>query len=273
MKKSIVSIIIPTRNEEHNLARLIKSIKTQKVPYEIIVVDQESSDDTIRIAIKNGAKVIPTIKTAFYSPPSQSRNIGAKYAKGKYLLHLDSDMILQEGLLDDCVKRLENSSVVAVIIPEKDIATNFWAKCKKFERQLYYNTIIESARFIRKDIFNKIRGYNERISSGEDFDIQSRLSGLGLVIRANKNIYHNLGSISLVWYLKKKYNYGKTIKNFFTNSPSSINMKTYITIYLSQSYKFLRSPFFSFGFIIMRFLELISLCLGRIGEKIEKGKL
>lgn len=59
MYKAKISIIVPTKNEERYLPGLLKSIKKQTVqPYEIIVADAGSTDRTVEIAKKYGAKVI-----------------------------------------------------------------------------------------------------------------------------------------------------------------------------------------------------------------------
>lgn len=92
MKTKIViplSIVIPTKNEEKNIENLLKDINKQTVkPFEIIVSDANSTDNTRDISKKYGAKVIEG------GIPSVGRNRGAKECKTKTILFLDADMLL-----------------------------------------------------------------------------------------------------------------------------------------------------------------------------------
>ena len=94
----ILSIIIPTYNEEEYLPVLLDSIKMQNFDdYEIIVADANSTDRTREIAEEYGCIVIDG------GLPAVGRNKGAKAAKGEYLLFLDSDLMLTEDYLRDTI--------------------------------------------------------------------------------------------------------------------------------------------------------------------------
>src|SRR3990172_9382448 len=173
-KNILVSIIIPTFNSERFLDKCLKAIKNQNYPfYEIIVVDQQSTDRTIDIAKKYKATIIPTKKPKFYSPPSKSRNMGAKVAKGEYLYHLDSDMEVSKNLFQEVVSIFKTRGEIGgIMVYEKDKTKGFFSKCKALERRCYKgNDDIDAARIVRKKIFEKVNGYDEEISSGEDFAI------------------------------------------------------------------------------------------------------
>ncbi|MBN2327236.1 MAG: glycosyltransferase [Candidatus Omnitrophica bacterium] len=97
-----ISLIIPARNEEHNLERLLASVARQSLkPFEIIVVDDESTDRTADVARKYGAIVLP-------APPLpdgwRGKNWacwqGAQIACGDAFLFLDADAILQPGAFE-----------------------------------------------------------------------------------------------------------------------------------------------------------------------------
>ena len=95
LRKAMLSIIIPTKNEEHYLPLLLNSIKRQKYsgPMELIVADAGSTDKTVAIAKKFGAKVVKG------GHPGVGRNAGAKVAKGELFLFLDADVVLPPGFL------------------------------------------------------------------------------------------------------------------------------------------------------------------------------
>lgn len=88
----MVSIIIPTKNEEAYLPTLLASISAQTmVPHEVIVCDAKSSDGTRHVAEAFGATVIDG------GLPGVGRNHGAKKATGDVLLFLDADVVLPDA--------------------------------------------------------------------------------------------------------------------------------------------------------------------------------
>lgn len=93
---SDLSIIIPARNEESNLPILLTSLAQQSInPLEILVIDDDSQDNTKEIATKFGAKVIqPTRNDNGWVGKSAACWSGAQAANGKLLLFLDSDIFL-----------------------------------------------------------------------------------------------------------------------------------------------------------------------------------
>src|SRR3989344_2303125 len=96
-----VSIVITTKNEEGFIGKCLESLKEQTYPQdklEIIVVDNFSTDKTIKIAKKYTDNV-------FQTGPERSaqRNYGHQQAKGKYLLYLDADMVVSPKVITQCV--------------------------------------------------------------------------------------------------------------------------------------------------------------------------
>ena len=88
MKREII-IVIPTFNEEKLLPFLLESIKKQKgVEIEIIVADNNSTDNTRKIAEAFSAKIVNG------GLPAKARNNGAKVANSEIILFLDADVIL-----------------------------------------------------------------------------------------------------------------------------------------------------------------------------------
>jgi len=92
----MLSIVIPTKDEEDQLPRLLQSIKEQDFDekYEIIVADAYSTDNTRKIAKKYGCRIISRGGHA-----SRGRNLGAKAAKGQVILFLDADTALPKSFI------------------------------------------------------------------------------------------------------------------------------------------------------------------------------
>lgn len=94
-----ISIIIPARNESLRLPFLLESL--QKCPHEVIVVDDESEDDTASIATSYGAKVIqPETRPQGVKGKPWALLCGVKHAQHDIVLLLDADTIIQPGGLD-----------------------------------------------------------------------------------------------------------------------------------------------------------------------------
>ncbi len=269
-KNPLVSIIIPTYNSEKYLNASLKSIKNQTYKkLEIIIVDQSSTDKTSIIAKKYKVKYIQLPAPKFYSPPSHSRNVGAKIAKGEILYHLDSDMELSKNLISNAVDLLGHNCG-ALIVHEKDLAIGFWAKCKALERRCYWgNDSIESARIVKKSIFTKIKGYDETISSGEDFDIQRRYKKITKVGFCKNVVYHNLAQLNFRKMVIKKFNYGKTAKTFLKKKEHTNDnfIKAEFLAYISHLPFLIKYPVHTLGFLILRVSEILALTFGYISGK------
>lgn len=105
------SFIIPVLNEEVYIKTTIESIKKQtEAAYEIIVVDNGSTDKTAEIARSLGCKVVKETKRGI----SHARNKGAKVARGDILCFVDADGVLSEDWVRHAKSVLLNKGVTAV---------------------------------------------------------------------------------------------------------------------------------------------------------------
>lgn len=266
MKNSFVSVIITTRNSGKTIRQLLISIKNQTYkPIEIIVIDNNSSDKTIAIA-KTYTKMV------FLKGPERSvqRNFGAKYAQGKYLLILDSDMKLSCNVVNECVEKLENNKKIkALIIPEKSFGKGFWAKTKAFERELNQGEdYFEAARFFSKKIFWESNGYDESLTGPEDWDLPQRITKKYKQARINNYIFHNEGCPTLWGLAKKKYYYGLSVHKYLEKQNIfPINTKTVYFLrpaFYRNWQKILLNPLLSIGMFFMLVIETLGGGLGYI---------
>ena len=100
------SIVIPVYNVEKYIGKCLESIKKQTFKdYEIIVVDDGSDDNSMKIVKKYDTKIINSSHVGV----SEARNIGAKHAKGEYLIFLDSDDYWDKDLLKELTKSMDNN--------------------------------------------------------------------------------------------------------------------------------------------------------------------
>jgi len=201
-----VSVIVTTKNEDRNIGACLESVIEQTMPpLEMIVVDNFSEDQTIKIAKQFGAKV-------YQLGPERSaqRNYGVEQAQGKYILYLDADMRLSTKVIENCVKRCkEDTKITGVYIPEIIIGTGFWIKVRRFERSFYDGTVIDAVRFVPKDSFQKVAGFDLRFTGPEDWDFDKKIRQLGKTIVADAHLLHDEGNFNLQHYLNKKRYYSK----------------------------------------------------------------
>lgn len=202
----LVSIIVPTKNSERTIEKCLKSIKDQSYKnIELIVVDNNSEDKTFEIAKKYADKVIN-----INCERSAARNYGAKISSGKYLLFIDSDMVLTKNVVKECVEKCELNGYEALYIPEEIMGEGFWIKVRNFERSFYTGTVIDAVRFVRKDIFEKSGGFDENLVAGEDWDLDRRIKDIGAKVGIiNSNLFHEEGKFDIKKYLSKKEYYTK----------------------------------------------------------------
>ncbi|MCX6705278.1 MAG: glycosyltransferase, partial [Candidatus Woesebacteria bacterium] len=152
----LFSVIITTKNEEKNIKNCLESIKYQVYPQEkieIIVVDNHSTDKTKTIARQYTSHI-------FDKGPERSaqRNFGIKMSKGEFILYLDADMILSPTVIKRAVEKIEVSNIplVAFYIPEIVLGNYYWSQVRRFERSFYDGTVIDCARFIRKELYSNL---------------------------------------------------------------------------------------------------------------------
>jgi len=177
----MISIIIPTYNEEKYLPILLDCIKSQTYKdYEVIVADADSKDKTVALARKYGCKIVNG------GAPSIGRNNGAEKAKGQILLFLDADVQFDNYFLEMAINEFENRAVdVAGIyiypLSDKIIDKIFlgifdiWI----YATQLFYPNAFGGGIFCKKDLHKKIKGFDETIKLSEDMDYVKRAGRVG----------------------------------------------------------------------------------------------
>ena len=175
----ILSIIIPTYNEEEYLPVLLESIEKQSFEdYEIIVADANSTDRTREIAEEHGCIVVDG------GLPAVGRNNGARVAKGEYLLFLDSDLELTDDYIRNALYefRMERAGIaITQMLPMSqkvedklyhDFANYFMVRVEKIKPHGAgcYGIIA------RKELHDECGGFDEDLTFGEDTDYIERLA-------------------------------------------------------------------------------------------------
>jgi glycosyltransferase involved in cell wall biosynthesis len=270
--KPLVSIVIPTYNSEKTLAKCLESIKNQTYKnIEVIVVDKNSEDKTVKIAKIFGAKVY----VINAKERSEQRNFGCNKARGKFICFIDSDMELTPKVIEECVRACGNK-VSGIIIPEKTIGNNFLGRVRAFERSFYIGLgLIEAARFFVKEEFLKAGMYDENLTGQEDWELPLRMMKLGYSVdrRISGLILHHEENFSLMEHLKKKYYYAFTFSEYIKKHPEmaykQINPLYRFGLFLKNK-RFYSKPLLALGVIILKFLEYFSAGLGFLMSKVRR---
>ncbi len=190
----MISVVVPTYNEEKNIVRCLESLNSQSIPrknYEIIVVDGDSTDKTIELAQKYADEVIMQ-KSRWIAG---ARNDGVGVAKGDIIAMTDADCIAYKNWLEEIIKPLIKDDAVAVfgptILPKNTGTWNtlIFYMLNKFahiSNKLNRHIIFTSNFAFKKRPFLEIGGFSE-IPIAEDFEIGQRIRSKGKVI-FNKNM-------------------------------------------------------------------------------------
>jgi glycosyltransferase involved in cell wall biosynthesis len=208
-----VTVIITTRNEERNLPACLDALEAQTVPrarLEILVVDNNSDDRTVEVAAGRADKVLN-------KGPERSaqRNYGVEQAAAPYVLYLDADMRLSPTVVAECLATVsEDPDVVGIYIPEHVVGSGFWIKVRNFERSFYDATCIDAVRFIKRDVFLDLGGFDSKLCGPEDWDLDRRLAARGRLHLLTAHLDHDEGAFNMRRYLRKKSYYAQSFDSY-----------------------------------------------------------
>lgn len=206
----MLSIVIPTLNEEKYLPRLLNSIKKQKnIDCEIIVSDGNSRDNTIFIAKSFGCKVV----TDNIKSPARQRNNGAHIARGDTILFLDADTELTENFLfktyNEFQERKLNVAGFYLIFNSPFFIYRFFEffyHLACFLGQYFFPASVGVGIIVNKQSHNEINGFDETIFIGEDYDYIKRASKTGIyrMIRSSRLYFSTRrlekeGVVNVLW--------------------------------------------------------------------------
>ena len=176
----MISIIICTLNEEYYLPKLLDSLwlQTAEFPYEVLVVDAGSTDDTEGVVRKYQNMVSFPLRFVAFNQRgiARQRNEGAQVAKYEQLLFLDADVVLNEQFLETAVAQINAKKlpIAGTKLYAAESSKAFRA-VYSFYSNIYlpitrwFNPVIHGCSiFVTKKMHNQIGGFKEGILF-EDF--------------------------------------------------------------------------------------------------------
>ena len=184
MSEEKISIIIPTRNRSSLLKRAIESIINQTYKnIEIIVVDDNSNDDTKLVARSFENTVIKYFKNRSTKGSNYSRNLGIKNSKGKYIGFLDDDDYFSDkNKLKDQIFLFEKNSNIGFVscgyYDEYVKKNRMPTTSGKIDKSLLlsFSFIETSTILIKKKIIDLVGLLDEKFPSEQNHDFFYRIS-------------------------------------------------------------------------------------------------
>jgi len=213
-RRDTVSIIIPTFDNLKLTRQCVDAIRqtADNIAYEIIVVDNNSSDGTPDYLLQEeAAGRINAIMNKENLGFSKANNQGAKIAKGKYLLFLNNDTIPQPYWLEEMVQLAESDANIGIVgskllYPDESIqhaGIVFYKTRKPYHiykglpadipcanKQRDYQIVTAACMLVRKELYFEVGGFDERYRNGcEDIDLCLK------VREKNKRVVYNPKSV------------------------------------------------------------------------------
>jgi glycosyltransferase involved in cell wall biosynthesis len=215
----MISIVIPVHNAACTLSECLQAIRgSDYADYEIIVVDDASTDTSAELATRYGCRVVRLPENV---GSARAKNVGASEAKGDILLFTDGDILLQPDTLRLVAESLQDPTVAGVVgllgteLKYDDFSSQFknlWmhytykriAASQAAERGvgLFFTSIAS----IRKDVFERLGGFDtnyEGASVTEDIEFGQRLLSAGCKVRLDGRLtVEHLKHYSLIGLLR-----------------------------------------------------------------------
>ncbi len=172
----MISIIIPTLNEEKLLSRLLDNLKNQTFQdFEIIVADADSSDRTRSIAEDYGCKIVDG------GFPGVARNNGAKFASGNYLVFFDADVSISNNFLKDAFSEFQERYLevsTCPYIPDSEDYKSWFDLYNAYAKAFQYVRPSCGGAFMlmTRRIFERVGGFDESLKLAEDHNFVKRAS-------------------------------------------------------------------------------------------------
>lgn len=176
----------------------------------MIVVDEGSVDETLRVSMRYPVRILRSQRGR-----SAARNTGIMYARGQFLMFLDSDMVLESRVVEECVRECLKKHCHGVRIPIrhevlKETQSKFWDITGVRNTELKGQSFPSDILFWARTVVGDTR-FPEDLSLGEDLYFQSRLMRKGtLVGNACSGLTHLfLPRSTMSELLRRSYGYGK----------------------------------------------------------------
>jgi glycosyltransferase AglI len=210
---TLVSVVITVRNESQHIDQLLDSLVAQEGPLEVVLVDGESRDGTLELA-QAFASRHPGLLHVFERPGSRGsgRNVGVHEARGEWVAFIDGDCFADSQWLAKLRKAFSQASVVAG--RTVTVGKRRFGQLERVELlQEGYDVTYPSCNLAyRRELFERIGGFDTRFITAEDIDLNMRaiLAGAAISYTPEAVVYHHVRSTFLRFLIQAFWNgYGR----------------------------------------------------------------
>lgn len=188
----MISIVIPTYNEEKEIAATIKQFSSLDIPHEIIVSDTASTDGTIAAAKATGATILLS-PAGVRKGVAAARNRGGNAARGEFIVFLDSSTIIPDpnSFFQKILAAFANDPKLLAISTRVRVEPALrqsgdepvcWINDSFFwVMNNIFGVGMAAGKFqmVRASAFHEVHGFNENLFAAEDLDFFGRLAKIG----------------------------------------------------------------------------------------------
>lgn len=272
-----VSIIVPVLNREESIRLCLESLIELNYPdYEIIVVDNGSTDSTRQIVASFPVKLLQEKSKGAYL----ARNRGIDAARGEIIAFTDSDCLVNRNWLRNLVRHYVHEKTGATggnLLPYSPctITEEFLAlgKLRIFHSSRVSNIGEQANRFLsnalgsanmsfRKSVLKTVKGFNSRLPDfGGDYDLTWRVkrAGYNVVYDPEAIVYHRMRD-SVTSMLQQFYTFGRGLPHLLAEQPgnhSYFQVKTYLFPVLEFKCRLPIRALITLDFLNLLFLGII----------------
>jgi len=193
--RPLISIVSTVRNEHRHIAQLLDSLLVQEPPFAVVVVDAESRDGTFE-TLSDYARRFPDTVHVLRLPGSRGmgRNAAVRAAQGELIAFIDGDCFADSGWLRELRLALAASAVAAG--RTVTVGKSRYGTLERVELfQSGYDVTYPSCNLAyRRELFERLGGFDPRFITAEDIDLNLRAVRSGAAIRfvSSAVVYHHM---------------------------------------------------------------------------------
>lgn len=200
-----VSIVVCVKNEAQYIGKCINSILNQSFSdFELVIIDDMSTDNTKKIIEGFKDKRLKYFRNEKWLGISESRNRGIKHAEGEYVFFTDGDCTVTQNWVEEGLKCFKDQKCLAVegsvYYVSKDYEPTFSDYVMENKQGNRYMT---GNMAYKKEIVEKVGGFDKKLVYHEDRDIALKIMALGKIcFEPEMLVYHPRVVLSPVMFIK-----------------------------------------------------------------------
>lgn len=229
----MVTVVIPAFNEEKHIGSCLAALEEQTLPcdqFEVVLVDNGSSDNTIPVAKKSVHSFALRIVSRPGINVSAVRNFGASLGHGEIVAFLDADCIVEAKWLAEAVRLAPAQGIWGAHYRVPANATwiaKTWFRYQATEQDGEVSFIPSSNMFLWRRDFNVLNGFDEAIRTSEDVELCARAHDAKMPVIAFPAlavVHEGVPRSITQFYRQNRWHGAQLLKLFLRNLPSTRNL-------------------------------------------------